>query len=775
MKKAFFFTCLILTQISYGEIILPEGYQIEKWATSEYVMTAVQASTGGEFGENVYAKIAYGDIAALVKIGMDRSVEIFTTGPHRGGGMAFDTAGEYGGDLFIMAATPTAIEDILYRVEPTGQTSVFSTHNEMLKGIAFGKGGAFGNYLYVQNGDSAVVKRIAPDGTRSDAGRGSSATGMSLVITNDDIFGNYIYSSTNHSIERIAPDGTVETFYSGDTYEAWFDYGDSFGDTPAIYLKENNGSEINKIDSTGTAQPFLSGLENGLGLFDVVGDTIWVTSGYDLYRITYIPEHTTLILYVDSNAPGANDGSSWQNAYNFLQDALADANSSPKPVEIRVAQGIYTPDSNSADPNGSGSRESTFQLINWVSLKGGYAGFGASDPNERNINCYETILSGDIAIADNNSDNSYHVVTGADNAELNGFTITAGNTGVNNDYHWGGGMYNYQCSPIVTNCTFINNFAKFGGAIYVYESSLIVSNCDFVRNIAMTGGGIHVKGDSLITKCLFADNYAWGGTETDQGGGALRLIGGNSMITYCIFNGNLATSTGGAIRNYQSNTIVANCEFVANSVEKSNGGAIYNNASLTMNNCTFAGNTTNHKGGVLYNTYNTSVTLTNCILWGNLAADGNTIALGPGALITQVSYSNVEGGEDGVYVEGGTLNWGNGNIDIEPNFVDPCNNDYHLQSQAGHWDKSTHSWIKDSVTSPCIDAGDPMSLVGKEQFPNGGRVNMGAYGGTVKASKSYFGDPVCEDAIAGDVDGDCVVGFRDFAIMSFHWLEENKP
>jgi hypothetical protein len=62
--------------------------------------------------------------------------------------------------------------------------------------------------------------------------------------------------------------------------------------------------------------------------------------------------------------------------------------------------------------------------------------------------------------------------------------------------------------------------------------------------------------------------------------------------------------------------------------------------------------------------------------------------------------------------------------------------DYHLKSQAGRWDPAGQSWVPDEVTSPCIDAGDPNSPAGAEPEPNGGRVNMGAYGGTGEASKS---------------------------------------
>jgi hypothetical protein len=80
------------------------------------------------------------------------------------------------------------------------------------------------------------------------------------------------------------------------------------------------------------------------------------------------------------------------------------------------------------------------------------------------------------------------------------------------------------------------------------------------------------------------------------------------------------------------------------------------------------------------------------------------------------------------------------------------------------------SWVEDDATSPCIDAGDPMSPVGYEPFPNGGIVNMGAYGGTAEASKSYFGEPPCETIVAGDINGDCEVNFLDFRLMALHWL-----
>jgi len=63
--------------------------------------------------------------------------------------------------------------------------------------------------------------------------------------------------------------------------------------------------------------------------------------------------------------------------------------------------------------------------------------------------------------------------------------------------------------------------------------------------------------------------------------------------------------------------------------------------------------------------------------------------------------------------------------------------DYHLRSQSGRWNEETQTWMLDTVTSPCIDGGDPEMPAGHEPVPNGGTINMGAYGGTAQASKSY--------------------------------------
>jgi parallel beta-helix repeat protein len=176
-----------------------------------------------------------------------------------------------------------------------------------------------------------------------------------------------------------------------------------------------------------------------------------------------------------------------------------------------------------------------------------------------------------------------------------------------------------------------------------------------------------------------------------------------------------------------------------------------------------------------------TATVVNCVIWDcprpvTLADSSNTQIEDRGSHIT-IKYSDIEGGQEAISVSGShsTVTWGQGNIDTDPQFAAINSGDYHLKSQAGRWDATSASWVKDDLTSPCIDSGDPMSPIGRELFPNGGIINMGAYGGTNEASKSFFGDSVCEIVVAGDINGDCKVDFVDFALMAFHWLENKNP
>lgn len=192
-------------------------------------------------------------------------------------------------------------------------------------------------------------------------------------------------------------------------------------------------------------------------------------------------------------------------------------------------------------------------------------------------------------------------------------------------------------------------------------------------------------------------------------------------------------------------------------------------STLTLTNCSLSGNSAGNEGGGIYNYYSSNPTLTNCILWGNNDTGGTDESAQIHNHVSSTSVIN------NTCIQGWTGALGGlGNIGSDPFFAEPEKGDYHLKSEAGRWDANGESWEQDAVTSPCIDAGDIKSPIDLEAFPNGGVINMGAYGGTAEASKSYFGDPVCTTIVAGDINGDCIVNFVDFALMAAHWLEDSK-
>jgi hypothetical protein len=101
---------------------------------------------------------------------------------------------------------------------------------------------------------------------------------------------------------------------------------------------------------------------------------------------------------------------------------------------------------------------------------------------------------------------------------------------------------------------------------------------------------------------------------------------------------------------------------------------------------------------------------------------------------------------------------------IDPLFADPNNNDFHLLSERGRYWPAHDVWVLDTVTSPCVDGGDPAVEPSGERQPNGGRVNMGAYGNTAYASMSEW-------PIEGDSNRDGVFDLKDFAIIASQWLD----
>lgn len=494
------------------------------------------------------------------------------------------------------------------------------------------------------------------------------------------------------------------------------------------------------------------------------------------------------VIYVDADAVGTNDGSSWANAFNYLQDALITASAED---EIQIAEGTYRPNQGliplpgrvSRTPDKFG-RSATFRLKAGLIIKGGFAGFGASDPNQHDPVIYRTILSGDLDgndvdvnephdLADEptRTENSYNVLTifeDDSNIILDGLIVTSatkgglayisGSTSISNCVFMnnsndddGGAIVSINGNTFLTNCKFVNNFAaEHGGAMYSDNGNDVFVECSFVENSALDGTGIvNIEGNLELEGCTFSHNSTYSPSNTNEsGGGAIFIVSKKVVVKNCLFNENVARY-GGAIVGIADVLILERCVFTGNSAEY--GGAIYDMRGGTVTNCIFTDNRGDEGGAVCGRCIGPS--LINCTLSGNSAQNGNAISWFPcldsssftmnvtnciswneGDEIGRrndrlpditIKYSNIQGG------------WsGEGNIDIDPLFADSENGDFHLKSQAGRWEPDGQSWVQDDVTSPCIDAGNPNSPVAFEAFLNGGIINMGAYGGTVEASLS---------------------------------------
>gem|GEM_PF-1141457 len=466
---------------------------------------------------------------------------------------------------------------------------------------------------------------------------------------------------------------------------------------------------------------------------------------------TYTPTVlTAVVVHVDLDATGVNDGSSWSDAFTDLQTALAFA---VPGNEIWIAEGTYHP----AAPNGDGT--ATFSLRSNISWYGGFAGDEitrvARDPV-----AHPTILSGDLndddgggtgvnAIWYNMGENSNHVVTATNlysTAVIDGFTITRGRAvQATGGGALGAGMTTSYCDDLqIANCTFTGNIGQSGAALYNATSLTTISGSIFSGNLASGGRGgaiyhasdwqdrsityvLTINDSSFLSNtadasissgdagaiwsdfsapvdidhCLFEGNTAkwrFANGNTNSSGGAMLIFGQGSRITNSTFRNNRA-HIGGALW-VARDTEIINCVFVKNEAFRQSvgiydyggyGGAIYSpgygsNNSLLIDHCTFHLNEGRSVGGVLGHV---GVQIVNSILYTNISTEVEATLLDQqvgGELL--ISNSCVKG----------LWPLENGNISVDPLFIDqdgsddiPGNADDDLRLNDGSF---------------CIDAGD---------------------------------------------------------------------
>ncbi len=264
-----------------------------------------------------------------------------------------------------------------------------------------------------------------------------------------------------------------------------------------------------------------------------------------------------------------------------------------------------------------------------------------------------------------------------------------------------------------------------GGGLYGESGMFAFEHCEFVANVCRGGAGVFCLDEDFCS--------SWSQAPAGEAIGGAIDAGGTVDMRDCLIIGNNAMGgqLGGTVGE----------------------GSILSFGSGTISNCTIVGNRGNYYQSGSPIEAGSNITITNSILqdpqfWG-----------GP----IQLSYCWIEG---------------------DPNFVDPGHwstqgttwmyydvfvpGDYHLRSKAGRWDAAAKAWVKDAVTSPCIDAGDPADTGWmNELWPNGRRIDIGAYGGTAEASLS--GNAI---GTAADLNFDDRVDIGDFAILARGWMRD---
>jgi parallel beta-helix repeat protein len=414
------------------------------------------------------------------------------------------------------------------------------------------------------------------------------------------------------------------------------------------------------------------------------------------------------------------------NQYETIQQAINDANDYDT---IIVAIGTHT---------GTGNKD--------IDFGGKAVTLRSIDPNSPDI-IASTIIDCQA------SGRGFRFHSGEDtNSIVNGFTITNGG-----NIYDGGAIHCSGSSPAITNCIIRDNIINGHGAgiycgsdSYGNPSNTVITNCFINSNTFIPsgyGGGIYCyKSSPIITNCIITNNSATGSGR--HGGGICcwgdEEAGGNALVANCIVSDNSAGHRGGGLYAYWS--------------------------SPTFVNCTVIGNRALEGGGIgSFRESNPAVI--NCIVRNNIAPDGNQLALintrrvWPVSIGTEmtVSFSDIEGGFGQACIDAGcTLHWGNGNIDLDPNFVDP-----------GYWDDAnTPADPNDDFfitgnyhllpISGCIDVGDNSSVpsvsttdIDGEQRIFNNIVDMGA-------------DEVVTNPADFNTDG--IVDYFDLKVMTDEWL-----
>ena len=333
-------------------------------------------------------------------------------------------------------------------------------------------------------------------------------------------------------------------------------------------------------------------------------------------------------------------------------------------------------------------------------------------------------------------------------------TITNGST------TYGGGIYCANSDLSLSNIILSNNTAEFnGGGIYCSNSNISLNNVTIYGGVAhYWGGGIYcLNSHPNLTDVIVNGNTAgYGGgifsqdsdislsditisdNEAVYRGGGIYNSSSMSSLTNVIISNNAASTLGGGIYSINSNPILSKVTINNNSANGNGGGVYLNSSDPILNKVIFIGNTAVNGGGMFCN--DSELYLVNDISWNNIPQE---IYIDDSYSNVFIAHSNIQGGELNIDLDDdATVNWGEGNIDVEPQFVDPEVNDYSLLP-----------------TSPCIDSGIQDTILVYNDGQDTLVVPPMEFYGSAPDMGAFEYNP--NELLPGDLNGDLFVDILD--------------
>ncbi len=383
-------------------------------------------------------------------------------------------------------------------------------------------------------------------------------------------------------------------------------------------------------------------------VFNLSNPTNNATLGNSTFTVTILCGFGSNILLVNDNAIGANDGSTWNNAFTSLQSALAAAVPGD---EIWVAQGVYY-------PTAGLDRTAAFLLKSGVSIYGSFPDGGGCSLGDR-LPFFASTLSGDIGVPGVNSDNSNRVIVAENvgaSVVVDGFIIQYANASARQN---GGGIYirakgaGQVSSPLFNNCSVcFNNASLLGGGIYVEADYGGVASPSFtageiVFNTATNGGAgaAALAQRSGVATINLGNGINVSGNNTPRWGGGLNLwanAGGtvNLNASNISLTGNSAGLNGGGMYAHarlQGTTSVNFADVnIANNSASNGGGIFFHGRGGTVNgtlaNCSVSNNSSTAAGAGLMGYSEllngaVNLDLDGIVCSGNGAVSGGAMAL----------------------------------------------------------------------------------------------------------------------------------------------------